>query len=119
MRLIVSERADMDVSFDTVVVSPAEFNNPKCHLFIISNNFDEVVVELSDKVGLGKLRPLMSRVKVFPKVVGEVNSHAISLLCELYPDKSAELRYTMIRDPEGIAKIIESMEKEFHWADYY
>ncbi len=119
MRVIVSERDDMDISFDTVVISPAEFNNVRCHLFIISNGFDEVVVELTDKITLGKLRPLMSRVKVVPKIVGDINSHTISLLCELYPDKSAELRYTMMRNPEKVYDIVKSMENQFHWSESY
>lgn len=119
MRLIVTERQDMDVSFDTVVISPAEFNCPKCHLYIISNEFDDVVVELSDKVSLGKIRPLMSRVRVTPKVPEQVNSHTISLLCEMYPDKSAELRYTMIREPGKISSVIESMGRELHWSEHY
>ena len=118
MRLVVSEKGD-DVSFDTIVVSPIEFNNITCHLYILSNDFDEVIVELSDKVSLGKMKPLMQRTKVIPKIVDHVNSHTISLLCELYPERSAELRYALIRNPESIDDKIRLMGEELGWTQFY
>lgn len=119
MRLFVTETPVEDVSFDMVNMSVAEFNNVSCHLFIVSQDFDEVVIELSDKVNLGMIRPLMSRTKVIPKVPADMTSHIISLLCEMYPEKSAELRYAFIRDKSKANTVVTDMCKENGWAQFY
>ena len=119
MRLLVSLNTEQDVSFDVIVISPYEFCTNAGQLFTISHDFDSCVVELSDKMQLGFLNKLRERMIVIPKIVDGVNSHTISLLTELYPEKSAEMRYALIRNPESINDIINSLSETFKWKSFY
>lgn len=119
MRLVVSDIDTDDVSFDTIRMSITEFNDVRYHPFIVSHSFDEIVIDLSEKVKVGHVRPLLAISKVIPKVVGEITTHTVSILCELYPDRSAQLRYTFMRDKEELGRIVERMKTEYGWADFY
>lgn len=119
MRLLVTDVMSADNSFDVVSMSAAEFNTPQAHLFILSNAYDEIVVTLSDKVNLGVLPKLMTRHKVVPKVEGDISPHTISLLCEVVPDKSAELRYTFMRNREGTKDVIDRIARDMGWIRSY
>lgn len=119
MRLLVANTPVEDASFDLMQMTVGEFNNPACHLFILSHDFNEVIVELSDDVHLGMLKPLMSRTKVIPKIDGEITSHIISLLCELYPEKSAAMRYAFIRNREDLVALVGQMREEGKWEEFY
>ena len=119
MRLIISDTKQDEVSFDVITMSTTEFNDVRYHPFIVSSNFDEAVIELTDKVKVGHVRPLMSIMKVIPKVVEELTPHTISILCELYPDMSAKLRYTYIRDREELNRVVELMKKDYKWEEFY
>lgn len=119
MRLIVTDRQIDNVSFDAVVMSIGEFNDICTHPYIASSNFDEVVVDLDDKVKLGHLRPVMSITKVIPYVMDTITTHTISILSEIYPDYAAKMRYTFMRDKDGIKALINEMCEKFRWSEFY
>lgn len=119
MRLLITDEIIKEVSFDTVIMTSIEFNSIHSHPFIASSKFDEVIVDLNDKINIGYLQPLMKTTKVIPRVVGEMTAHSVSLLCELYKDRAAELRITFIKDKEGFAKLIENMKKQYCWEQFY
>lgn len=119
MRLIVTDRQIENISFDTVVMSIGEFNDICSHPYIASANFDEVVVDLDDKVKLGHLRPVMGITKVIPRVMDTISTHTVSVLSEIYPEYAAKMRYTFMRDKEGIRTLINEMCEEYHWSEFY
>lgn len=119
MRLLVTDCPSDDISLGVMQMSSAEFNDVRCHLFILSHDFDEVVVDLTDKVQLGLLPKLAGRTKVIPKVEGDPSSHVISLLCELYPEQSARLRYEFMRNRAGVVDIVDELRRDNHWSDFY
>lgn len=119
MKLLVSTDVEQEVSFDTVVISPTEFCTSAGHLFILSHDFDVCIVELSDKIQFGYLNKLVGKMTVIPKVIDPINAHTITLLTELFPEKSAELRYASIRNPESVKNIIAELSKSFNWESFY
>lgn len=119
MRLLVTDEPKDDLGFDVIQMSTAEFNDKRCHLFIASHDFDAIVIELSDKLQLNRIKPVMGTTCIIPKIPAELTSHTISILCEIYPEMAAKLRYTFIRDKNGIAKLLEDMKTQFHWDDFY
>lgn len=119
MRLYVTDDIREDVSFDSVTMTSAEFNCIKSHPFIISSRFDEIVIDVTDKIQLGYMTRLMSVTKIIPKILGEVTSHIVSVLCEIYKDRAAELRYTFIRDKEGFVELLNEMRTEYCWEQFY
>lgn len=119
MRLIVTDDANQDLSFDTVVMPASEFNNICSHPYIASAGFDAIVVDLRCNVKLGFLSKVASITIVIPKVIGDLNAYSVSILTELYRERSAELRYTYMKDKQKFAEIVSAMEEEFHWKDFY
>ena len=119
MRLIVTDEQKDNVSFDTVVMSIGEFNDICSHPYIASSNFDEIVIDLTDKVRLGHVKPIMAITRVIPRIPDVISSHTVSVLSEIYPEKAAELRYTFIRNKEGVKDIIDKMSTDYHWRDFY
>lgn len=119
MRLLVTENMTDDVSLGVMQITPTQLNDVKTHLFIISHDFDTVVVELTDKLQLGVLKKLVTRTKVIPIVGNNPSSHIISLICELYPEESAKLRYQFMRDRAGIDMVVDEIRKANCWEEFY
>lgn len=119
MRLLITDEVGNETSFDTVIMTGTEFNTIHSHPFIISSNFDAVIVDLRVNINIEYLSYLMKDVIVIPKVIGEISPHAVTILCELYKDKSAELRITYLRDREAFNKIVATMRKQYDWDSFY
>ena len=119
MRLLITDEVGNETSFDTVLMTSIEFNTIHSHPFIISSNFDVVIVDLRVNVDIEYLSYLMKNVIVIPKVIGDISPHAVAILCELYKDKSAELRITYMRDKQAFNNLIASMRKQYDWDSFY
>lgn len=118
MRLYVTDNVPEDRSFDVIYMSTSEFNCAHNHLFIASSKFDEVLVEVTPKIKIGTLMPMIGSTKIIP-LITEVNNHAISLLSELCKDRAAQLRFTYIRDKEACKELVNSMIDEYGWRRFY
>lgn len=119
MRLYITDEQKEDLSFDIITMTTSEFNSIKNHPFISSSKFDEVVIELNENIQLGFIRPLMATTRIIPKIVGDITPHIISILCELYKERAAEIRYTYIRNKDTFGEYLEKMKKEFCWEQFY
>lgn len=119
MKLIITDEINQDVAFDTVVMSSSEFNNICSHPYIASSKFDAIVVDLRCKIRQGFLSQVAKTTLVIPKITEELNSHSISILTELYKERSAELRYNFMKDKERLKDIVSEMAAEFCWHEFY
>lgn len=120
MRLLITDELDdEDISFDIVKMSTLEFNTECVHPFIASSNFDEIIIDTDAKVNLVYVRNLMRVSKVIPRIHGELTMQSVSILCELYKERAAELRVLFIRDKEAFNKIIEELKQTFQWETFY
>ena len=118
MRILVTDK-NVDLTFDTIVVAPSDLNLPQFHLYVISNNIDCVVVDMEENVPTGKLRLLMSRVRVTPRLPEVITPHTITLLSEVYPDKAAEFRYSFMRNRDNIRDILVDFGTQMNWDHDY
>lgn len=114
MRLYITDTIDDEISFDVVRMTTSEFNEIRNHPYIASMRFDEVVVDITPKIKLGYLIPLMKVTRVIPKI-NEIDSHTIAVLSELCREHSAELRFTFIRDKDKCRELIEKIKEEYRW----
>ena len=119
MRLLITDNPREEVSFDIIQMSTIEFNNIHNHPFIASTKFDEVVVDLNNKIRLGYLAPLMKTTKVIPRITTELDSYGVSILCEIYRERSAELRYAFMKDKDEFNRIINDMKTQYEWERFY
>ena len=117
MRLYVTNNLIEDCPMDVIQMSVFEFNSLSNHPFIASHRFDAIVVDVTSSLNFDMLIPLMSTTRVIPKF-NKVDNTLISLLCTLFKDKAALLRYNFIRDKEKCTQIVEDMRKEFNWDNY-
>lgn len=118
MKILVTSK-DVDLTFDTIVVAPSDLNLPQFHLYAMSNNIDCVVVDMEEDVPTGKLRHLMTRVRVTPRLPETITPHTITLLSEVYPDKAAEFRYAFMRDRNNIRNVLVDFGTKMNWSYDY
>lgn len=70
------------------------------HLFIASNIWDTLFVEVSDDIPSDTMKYIRLRCKNIKVVLPEnITAQSVNVLCELYPDKSGSIRkaYTLGR----------------------
>lgn len=68
-------------------------DNPRLHMFVASNRWDELIIQMKDTealAGLKYLIPKFNKVTVF--LFGEITVRMVQCLGELYPDKASTLR---------------------------
>lgn len=68
-------------------------DNPRLHLFVASNVWKELIVQMKDTEALNCLKymlPKFEKITVF--LFGEVTLRMVQTLGELYPDKASALR---------------------------
>ncbi|MBR3598481.1 MAG: hypothetical protein IKL53_01240 [Lachnospiraceae bacterium] len=119
MRLFVTDNLTDETPMDVVMMSTLEFGYINNIPFIISQMFDAIVVDITDNVKLGYLSKFMKVTRVIPRIVGDITPHCISLLSEIYKDKSAELRYTYMRNKEDIKPLLDKMCVDYEWSKFY
>ena len=119
MKLLITDKQVDSMTLDTVLMSVNEFNDIHTHPFIASSKFDAVVLDLDSKINLEYLSYLVNNTKVIPMYKSELNSYIISVLSIIYRDKSANLRFSFIRDRSACEKYIEKLRQEFEWDLYY
>lgn len=119
MRLLVTDEVNREVSFDTVLMTASEFNCINAHPYIATTNFDAIVLDLRCKIDLTYLQFLFKKTRVIPMVYDNMTSNSVSVLCELFKDRAAEIRITYMRDKEKFKQLVESMKSEYEWNKFY
>ncbi len=120
MRLYVEDKPiDEDVSFDVVRMSVPEFNSLNNQPFIICSKFDEVIIDVSRDININIVKYVMKVTKVIPRIGGELNSHSVALLCELYKEKAAEIRFNFLRDKEKFETTVNTLKTQYEWEKFY
>jgi len=50
-------------------------------------------------------------------MIVEVNSSVISQLCEILPDKAAEIRFTFMRNRDKFPELLDTLSKTYNWVE--
>ena len=96
-------------------LTPDEFADPAYHPFIATTKFDKVIVELGDGIPNGYISQILLKGnKIIPKI-NSVDGTVVSQLCEIYPDKRAELRFTYLRKKDDFFKLLNKLEEDYNW----
>ena len=119
MILRVTDDILSDAKMGVEKMSIGEFNAISSHPRIASANYDAIVIDTDKNVKLGIIPAILTRTLVIPNIVGEVTSHAISILTEMYKDSAAELRYNYMRDKEALATSIANLRSKYQWDKFY
>lgn len=114
--MILRVQNSAEQGLDTMCITPMQFSDKAYHMFIATNTFDKVVIELTDEIPTGYVSQLLTKHKVIP-IVNEVNEKTVVLLAEIYPDKASELRYAWMRNKNKLNEIIESLRENYHWEE--
>lgn len=93
MKLLISKEFDKEMVDDTCKLSTSMLSVKSTHLFIASNSWDSMIIELDDSIPEGILRRLNTVCKdIKVKVPTKITDTTLRLLTELYPEKSGALR---------------------------
>lgn len=105
MILNIKKTYDPTYTEDQYNLSCAMLNIKSTHLFIASNPWDTINVDVDDEINEGCLRCLpmaCSTIRVALPV--EITQHTMQLLTELFPDKAGTIRKTFMQsgDLKGV-----------------
>lgn len=116
MKLIVTQDTSLEESFDTVLMSPIEFNYLQAHPYIATAGFTEVQLDLSEKLEPAFVSHLAKKVSIKPIYKDfNMSPNAILVLSYLYPDKAAALRIYSMRDKNKLVELLQELAETYQW----
>lgn len=93
MRLLISKEFDKSMEDNTCKLATYMLSVKATHMFIASNVWESIRIELDDSIPLGVLRRINDVCKDIKVTVPiPVTETTLKLLTELYPEKSGALR---------------------------
>ena len=93
MRLIIKEHAGSMHIDDTYNFDISMLNYQSAHMFIASNEWDEIIVDVTDDINPESVKYLTSACpKVFCYLPENVTEKTLSILCAIYPTLAGKLR---------------------------
>lgn len=121
MKLYITDNTDIEVSIDTTVIGSTEFNSVQSHPYIRTAGFSVVLVDITNnKIKFPYVQGVMQFASVVPYYSGgEISEFGISILCELYKDRAAELRYYSFVDMNKFEEIVLKLKEDYQWELYY
>lgn len=92
MILLISDKPDNDPA--VMRINYSLLCDKPVHLFIASNIWEKLVVEISDDIPADVLKYVILRCKNREAILParKLSSHEVGLLCEMYPEKSGLIR---------------------------
>ena len=107
--MILHIKRDYDKSFEdnNYKLSADMLNIKSTHLFIASNVWDKITVELDDCIQQDNLKCIPMACKDVKVVLPDtISAHTIQQLTELFPDKAGIIRKTFMQsgDLKGVLK---------------
>lgn len=116
MKLIVTSNDTLEESFDTVLMSPIEFNYLQAHPYIATAGFNEVQLDLSERIEPAYVSHLMKKVLIRP-IYKDFNltPNAVLVLSYLYPDKAAALRIYSMTDKNKLVELLNELAAKYQW----
>lgn len=116
MKLIVTSNDTLEESFDTVLMSPIEFNYLQAHPYIATAGFTEVQLDLTERIEPALVQHLMKKVYIRPIYKDfDLTPNAILVLSYLYPDKAAALRLYSMSNKEKLNEVLEQLATSYQW----
>ena len=120
MKLYISDNPNIDITFDSVIMPSYEFNDVRCHPYIVGTGFDVAVVDICNcKVKIPYIERLMTILPVIPIITDELNDDGISILSALYKDKAAALRMNYLNDDPDLDNVIKELSDKYKWKEFY
>lgn len=118
MNLVVTD-TKRELSFNEITMSISEFAFIGNHPYIATAGFDTIIVDLDKRIPPGYLKTVIGKMKVVPRIVGELDTDVIRLLGEIYRDKEMSLKMSWFKGKDEVQKIINNIKEEYNWESYY
>ena len=113
--MVLKIMTNKEEGLNSICLSPSEFADKSYHPFIATTEFDKVVIELSSDIPTGYISQFVSKAnKVIPYIT-EKNSATVQQLCEIIPDKSAEIRFTYMRNRNKFQELLDNLSATYNW----
>lgn len=94
MRLeILHEIPSEGITLNTVKLDVKQLKNTATHLYIASNRWDSIYIELDEDIPCNMLKYISKQADtVEVSYPNNISDHVLKLLCEVYPEKSGAIR---------------------------
>lgn len=96
-------------------LTPEEFADPAYHPFIATTEFDKVIVELCDEIPTGYISQIVAKGNKVIPIIGKLDDKVVALLCEMYPEHRAEIRFTYMRKRAEFQNVLDKLACEYNW----
>lgn len=110
--------SDSDCKFDVVRVTPCQFSSAEYHPYILSKDWDKIIIDLDSEIKKGLLPFLTTKTNIIPVFdCKSITSKAASLLAEIVPDKAAFIRKAyMSSTKEELLNEVKDISAKRNWA---
>ena len=116
MKLIITDEV-MDSGIDEQHFTIEEFNTVCYHPYIQSVDWEEVIIDLDDRLNRGFVKQLFGRkYKIIPRVKrGMITPHNVLTLIEICPDYAAKFMRAQAEGQEALKKVFKEVGEIYFW----
>lgn len=118
MNLFVTD-VKRDVSFNEITMSIAEFCFIGNHPYIATAGFDNLIIDLDDRIPPGFLKAVVGKFNIIPKITGDITTDTVRLLGEIYREKDLELKKSWFKGKDAVKQLVKELEEQYKWCSYY
>lgn len=97
------------------VMTLEEFSRKESHLYIATENWERIEVDICEKTPAGYLNQMSVKCPIVP-VVLEINPKVLMRLCEMYPNDRAYLRSHYNKGLEAFETYLKNMDERYSWS---
>ena len=103
---------DIKDSMDRYVISLENFAKKEYHPFIAANKWSEIIVTVCEDTPKGILRQILPTGRIKVDLVEEDLSSikVMSILSEVFPDESANLKRLFLKDKDNYYKLVKELK---------
>lgn len=107
---ITNDQAD-DFPFEDKVMEIKDFADTATHPFIAAGKWSRVYIDIDDEVPTGIIRQVVKVYTVKPviKNIEDISTKGMLLLCEIFPDHSAKLRYLYMKQRGEFTNLVKEL----------
>lgn len=110
MKLYITDNPNVHTTPELHVLTTAQFARPQYHPFIAGVKWDQIDIDITNKLPTGIIKQVISHVKLVPHIALEdFTTKTMLLLCEIYTDDSPKIKCLYQRNVKECYEFIKSL----------
>lgn len=116
MRLYITDKK-VDAGIDEQYFTIEEFNDIAYHPYLQSKKWEEIFIDLDDRINRGFVKQLFGRkYKIIPRVVNDtITPHNVLTLIEICPDYAAKFMRAQSEGQSALKSVFKEVGEIYFW----